>query len=93
MSAVAQYDRLVELAQSMSYQIRYENLGGAGGGLCEFGGRRILFVDLSLSLLDQIEQMQNALNRDASLPAKLAPSQRVALGLPSLPGANTSVNG
>jgi|GEM_PF-373244 len=93
MSAVAQYDQLVELAQSMGYEIRYENLGGAGGGLCEFGGRRLLFVDLSLSLLDQIEQMQKSLNRDASLPAQLAPVMRLALGLPAVPGSHPLTNG
>lgn len=83
MSAVAQFDRLAELAQSMGYQIRYENLGGTGGGLCSFSGRKFLFVDLSLSLLDQIAQMQEALSRDASLPVNLNPAVRVDLGLPA----------
>lgn len=82
MSAVAQFDRLVEFAQSLGYQVRYEDLGGAGGGLCEYSGRKLLFVDLSLGLLDQIEQMQQALRKDASLPVRLAPPLQLALGLP-----------
>ncbi len=82
MSAVAQFDRLVELAESLNYRVRYENLGGVGGGACEFGGQKILFIDLSLSLLDQIEQMRLALGRDVTLPVDLPPAIRLDLALP-----------
>jgi hypothetical protein len=61
MSAVARFDQLVEQLVACGYLVRFENLGGTGGGACEYAGKRVFFVDLSLSLLDQIDQLQNAL--------------------------------
>lgn len=75
MTAMARFDRLVEYAESLGYRVRYENLGGTGGGACQYGGRKVLFVDLSLGVLDQIDHMRKALSSDPAayfMPAELA---------------------
>lgn len=55
------------LATSMGYSIRHEWLGGGSGGSCEIAGKRWLFVDLSLSPLDQLDQVVRALQADPQL--------------------------
>ena len=69
MGAVTQLERMIALAEKMGYRVRYENFGGSGGGCCEFGGRRYLFVDLSLNTVEQLEQVSAALAKDPTLPA------------------------
>jgi len=82
MSAVLQLERLLALAEQMGYRIRYENFGGSGGGRCEFGGQRYLFIDLSLNTLEQLELVRSALGQDPGLPlANLPVALRSDLGL------------
>ena len=68
MGAVHQLEHLIALAENMGYRIRYENFGGGGGGRCEFGGQRYLFVDLSLNSIEQLEQVRTALSQDPGMP-------------------------
>lgn len=80
------------LARRLGYQIREEWLGECGGGACEFGGRKWLFLDLSLSTLEQLEQLLAALRADPQLatvriPRPLLPLLRDALGDRSAPDA------
>ncbi len=51
-------------AEALSYQVRREWLGGVGGGSCEIKGRKHVFIDLSLSLPDQLQQALAALRED-----------------------------
>lgn len=82
MSAVLQLERLLGLAEQMGYRIRYENFGGGGGGRCEFGGQRYLFIDLALNTIEQLEQVRTALGQDPGLPvANLPLALRSDLGL------------
>lgn len=84
MSAVLQLERLLAVAEQLGYRIRYENFGGSGGGACEFGGQRYLFVDLSLNTIEQLEQVRTALGQDPGLPlAKLPLAIQADLGLAS----------
>jgi hypothetical protein len=48
----------------MGYGIRHEWLGGTGGGACEFGGKKWIFVDLALSVIEQLDQVTGALRDD-----------------------------
>ena len=64
MSTVQQLDVLIDLAKDMGYEVRHEVLGGAGGGACEFAGRKCLFVDLSLGVIDQLDYVSRALAND-----------------------------
>src|SRR5262245_13211882 len=49
MRTVELLEQAISTSQELGYRIRYEWLGGSGGGACEFAGRKWLFVDLALS--------------------------------------------
>jgi hypothetical protein len=57
-------ERLKELAEDAGYTVRHEWLGGVAGGACQFAGRKWIFVDLSLSVVEQLDQMTEALRED-----------------------------
>jgi hypothetical protein len=64
MHTVQTMEHLQELAQQAGYIVRHEWLGGVAGGACEFAGRKWIFVDLSLSVVEQLEQLADALRSD-----------------------------
>lgn len=66
-NAVEQLETLIDLAKDMGYEVRHEVLGGTGGGTCEYGGRKCLFVDLSLGVVDQLQAVSRALCLDPQL--------------------------
>ena len=67
LSTVEQLDVLIELAKDMGYEVRHEVLGGAGGGRCEIGARKLLFIDLSLGTIEQLESVSRSLSADPQL--------------------------
>jgi len=67
MHTVEMLERLKELAESAGYTVRHEWLGGVGGGACEFAGRKWIFVDLSLSVVEQLDQVSGALAADPTI--------------------------
>jgi hypothetical protein len=71
MHTVQTMEHLKELAQQAGYVVRHEWLGGVAGGACEFAGRKWIFVDLSLSVVEQLEQLAEALDRDPAAPQTL----------------------
>jgi hypothetical protein len=78
MHTVEMLERLKELAEAAGYTVRLEWLGGAGGGACQFAGRKWIFIDLSLSVVEQLDQITAALRDDptiGTLPAAV-PVQR-----------------
>ena len=81
MHTVELMERSLELAQRLGYQVREEWLGGSGGGGCEFGGRKWLFVDLALSVSEQLDQVLDALREDPRIfEAEVRPELRTLLG-------------
>ena len=82
MHTVEMLERLLALASQMGYVIRQEWLGGSGGGECQFGGRRYIFVDLALNAVEQLDQVAAVLRNDPTLPlAKPTPALLPVLGL------------
>lgn len=63
-STVDQVDAWTEVAQALGYTVRYDHFGGVGGGVCEFGGSRVLFLDVSLSSVEQLEQLEKSIGAD-----------------------------
>jgi hypothetical protein len=54
-------------AQQLGYTVRQEWLGGAGGGACEVQGRKFLFLDVTASPRDQLDQVVDALRSEPSV--------------------------
>ena len=67
MHTVEMLERMKELAEQAGYTIRHEWLGGSGGGKCEFAGRKWIFVDLSLSVVEQLDQVSAAIKDDPAV--------------------------
>ncbi|MBW3599248.1 MAG: hypothetical protein KY475_18505, partial [Planctomycetes bacterium] len=65
MHTVEVLDEALAAARKLAYGVRQEWLDGAGGGLCEFGDRRWIFVDLSQTAAEQLEEVLAVLRRDA----------------------------
>lgn len=61
MNTIEQMEQLLESARQNGYRIRYDYFGGTGGGACFVGGAKWLFIDLALSSIEQLEQLQTAL--------------------------------
>ena len=63
LSLFAQLEQLIQIARQTGFEVRYEDLGGRGGGVCEFGGKRWLFIDLAVSAEESWDVLQAALNQ------------------------------
>ena len=74
MHTVELLERMVETAERAGYTVRLEWLGGAGGGACEFAGRKWIFVDLALSVVEQLEQVAGALKDEPAAWTTEAPA-------------------
>jgi hypothetical protein len=71
MHAVKVLEEALQAAQQLGWAARYEWLDGSGGGACEFGGKRWLFLDLSQNVSEQLEAVIAVL--DSEPPARLPP--------------------
>ncbi|MEM8681093.1 MAG: hypothetical protein AAGF97_17240 [Planctomycetota bacterium] len=67
MHTIELLEEAVQLATQLGYDVRQEWLGGCGGGACEVAGRRLLFLDSSLGISEQLEQIVDALGVDPAL--------------------------
>ena len=67
MHTVELLDQALEVARAAGYQIRQEWLGGSGGGGCEIGGQKWVFLDLALSPAEQLDQIVDTLRGDLSI--------------------------
>jgi hypothetical protein len=82
MHTVELLEQSLALAEQMGYSIRHEWLGGAGGGACEIAGRKWIFIDLALSVVEQLDQVTTAIKDDpAAYIIEMPQSVSVALGL------------
>ena len=71
MHSVEVLEEALAATRKLGYGVRQEWLDGAEAGLCEFGGRRWIFIDLSQSTAEQLEEVLSVLRSDArteSLP-------------------------
>jgi hypothetical protein len=73
MHTVEMLERLKEVAERAGYTVRQEWLGGTGGGACEFAGRKWIFVDLALTVVEQLDQVAGALKNDPAVSLQEAP--------------------
>ncbi|NLX56683.1 MAG: hypothetical protein GXY58_16375 [Planctomycetaceae bacterium] len=82
MHTVELLEQACAIAEQLGYQTRQEWLGGAGGGACEFAGRKWIFIDLALSVFEQLDQVTDALRQDPGIHlVELSPPMRQLLEL------------
>lgn len=75
-------EQAIEVAEQLGYQTRQEWLGGSGGGRCEFAGKRWIFIDLTLTAFEQLEQVTEALRQDPGIYViPLSAAMRELLGI------------
>ena len=63
MHTVDLLEEALHAASALGHRVRQEWLDGAGGS-CEIKGRPHIFIDLSLSVPEQLEQALDSLRRD-----------------------------
>ena len=78
MDRVGQLHAALRLAEKLGYQVRYECLEGTQGGACICGGRKWLFLDLKLSVDEQLERVLEALAQEGAICRTAARPQRRA---------------
>ncbi len=67
MHTVELLDYLLAVARQLGYQIRREWLDGQGGGCCEFANQRWIFLDLALSVPEQLELITEVLREQPAV--------------------------
>jgi hypothetical protein len=68
MHTVDLLEEAVAAARQLGYTVRHEWLGGSGGGACEVKGQRILFLDLAVGPLEQLQKVLEALRLEVRAP-------------------------
>ena len=61
MHTVELLEQSQSVAKRLGYSIRHEWLDGDGGGICEFGGKKWIFVDLAQSAEEQLDVIVEAI--------------------------------
>ena len=81
-NAVEALELLLEVSGQLGYDVRYECLGGTTSASCEIAGKKIMFVDLTLNPVEQLDQIATALRADPSIHvADLPDGVRESLGI------------
>ena len=48
MNTVVQLEQKLERIRKLGYEVHFDWFGGTGGGACQMGNRRCLFLDLAM---------------------------------------------
>lgn len=80
MHSVDVLEEAIRLATDSGFEVRHEWLGEAPGGACRIGTKRVLFVDLSLTANEQLDQVVHAL-RGADVSVDVQAASPVLRGL------------
>lgn len=59
-----QVESWLETARQLGYRVRYDHFGGTGGGVCEFGGQKWIFMDVSLASCEQLSLLEESIPKD-----------------------------
>ncbi len=77
-------EEALSLATHFGFEVRREWLSGRKGGACRLGQKHLLFVDLSLSAAEQLEQVIGPLRSVVDRAASLSISPRLQRLLPNV---------
>lgn len=64
MHTVELLEEALAAVKRLGYRVRAEALDGGQGGVCEFGGKRWLFLDIAKGPLEQLHQVLEVLRDD-----------------------------
>lgn len=64
MHTVELLEQALGAVKRLGYRVRAEHLDGGEGGVCEFGGKRWLFLDISKAPLEQLHQVLELLRAE-----------------------------
>ncbi|MDB4533843.1 hypothetical protein N9242_03155 [Vicingaceae bacterium] len=78
MRTVERLDALLDAARQHGYEVRYEYLGGTGGGRCEFKGRKWLFIDLAWNAIETLEMVEATMDKDPAFAISQAIQKNAA---------------
>jgi hypothetical protein len=68
MKTVERLEAAVSEAEKRGWIVRFEPLHGTAGGCCEMGRKRYIFIDLTATIADQLEQVLTALRTTLASP-------------------------
>ena len=77
-------EEAIRVATHMGFEVRREWLSGKKGGACRLGQKHLLFVDLSLSAAEQLEQVVGSLRLVLGKGAAVNMSPRLQRLLPNV---------
>jgi Spy/CpxP family protein refolding chaperone len=84
MNTVELLSAAIELAKQLGYQVREDQLEGAGGGHCLIQGQKWLLLDLTQTNREQLGDVIDALRQEPGLAeCDIAPALTDQLGLQS----------
>ena len=63
MNTVESLERKLQQVRQLGYEVHFDWFGGSGGGACQIGNRKCLFLDLALSAEDHLELVDDLLAR------------------------------
>lgn len=75
MHTVEMLEAALTLAGQIGYRIREEWLDGCGGGSCEIQGQKWIFLDLALSVDEQLEAVLDALRAEGPIVGAAVPDE------------------
>ena len=79
MNTVERLEQALRVAKKLGYSIRHECLDGGVGGTCEIRGKKWMFVDLAISVSDQLDQVVDGLRFDPAIRSVSLPDELLAL--------------
>jgi hypothetical protein len=75
MHAAALLQTGIDFANEQGIEVRLELLDGSASGLCVYGGKKSIFLDLSQNSLEQLHELGVAIIRDAGIGVVDLPSE------------------
>ena len=82
MHTIEALEEAIAAAEALGYGIRREWMGGCGGGVCEIAGRKWIFIDLSMTAAEQLDQIVISLGEDPAIYGQtLSPQLSRLLGI------------
>ncbi len=64
MDTINQLEQKLAQLQRLGYAVRYDWFGGTGGGACQLGNQKCLFLDLALGAHDHLHLVDEVLQSE-----------------------------